>query len=65
MDCDKSEEKTGNEELQRFLFGGLQEYMKEHDYILAGDAVGIKIGFSREEHREWQYVLMHFPVEKV
>ena len=65
MDCDSSGEKAGDGELQRLLFGGLQEYMEEHDYILAGDAVGIKIGFSREEDREWQYVLMHFPVEKV
>ncbi|MCM1326976.1 MAG: MerR family transcriptional regulator [Bacteroidales bacterium] len=54
----------GSSELQEFLFGGLQEYMHKQGYILAGDAVGIKIGFSREENREWQYVLMHFPVEK-
>lgn len=59
-----NEEKVRNEQMQTLLFGGLHEYMEEHDYILAGDALGVKIGFSKEENREWQYVLMHFPVEK-
>lgn len=64
MEQDVHGERALYEKMQTLLFGGLHEYMEEHDYILAGDALGVKIGFSKEENREWQYVLMHFPVAK-
>ncbi len=49
-------------QLWRILFGDVRQYMKERGYRLAGDVLGMKICYSREENREWQYVLMHFPV---
>lgn len=51
------------EELRRQLLGEFLDYMEEKALALAGDVIGLKIGYSREQDREWQYVLMHFPVE--
>lgn len=59
----RNEEMISREELQWTLFGQFFDYMKQHDMVLAGDVVGVKIGMSREKGQDWQYVLMHFPVE--
>lgn len=61
----KKKSRAAKQELQQILFGDFFDYMKEHDYVLAGDVLGVKIGFSKEEGQEWQYVLMHFPVDKI
>ena len=37
---------------------------EENGYVLGGDAMALKIGFSKEDGREWQYVLMHMPVDR-
>ena len=60
----KSEECGSAHEMHQYLFGAFYDYMKEHDLVQVGDVLGLKLGFSREEDREWQYVLMHMPVEK-
>lgn len=52
------------EELHGKLFGDFLDYMEANGLALAGDAIGLKIGYSRERDREWQYVLMSFPVDK-
>lgn len=59
----RNEEMVSRKELQWILFGQFFDYMKQHDMVLAGDVVGVKIGMSREKGQDWQYVLMHFPVE--
>ncbi len=59
------ESRIAREELWRLLFDDFFVYMREHGYCLAGDVMGLKIGFSREENQEWQYILMHVPVDKI
>ena len=58
------ETQISKEEMQRLMFSDFFDYMKAHDYVLAGDAFALKIGFSKEDDMEWQYVLMHMPVDK-
>lgn len=60
----KGEAERSPKEMFEYLFGPFKEYMKEHDLTVAGDALGLKIGYSKEEGKEWQYVLLHLPVEK-
>lgn len=52
------------EEIKRILFDNYMEYMEEKGYKLDGDAVGVKIGFSREDGQEFQYVVLGMPVIK-
>lgn len=52
------------EEIKRILFDNYMEYMEEKGYRLDGDAVGVKIGFSREDGQEFQYVVLGMPVIK-
>lgn len=49
--------------LEKTMFGDIFDYMKEHNMKLAGDVLGLKLCLSREEDKDWQYILMHFPVE--
>lgn len=59
-----SEENCSSKEMHRRVFGTFYDYMEKHDLVQVGDALGLKIGFAKEEDREWQYVLMHMPVAK-
>ena len=59
------EEHISRKDLKKVLFDDFFDYIRERDYALAGDVIGLKICYSREQDREWQYVLMHFPVDKV
>lgn len=52
------------DELYRYLFGDFLKYMEEHDLEACGDALALKIGYSKEEDKEWQYILMHLPVKQ-
>ncbi len=52
-------------ELKKRLFDDFSDYMDGHGYVPAGDVLALKIGFSREEDQEWQYLLIHFPVDKI
>lgn len=60
----KPEEYGSAQEMHQQLFGAFYDYMDKHDLVQAGDALGLKLGFAKEDDREWQYVLMHMPVEK-
>ncbi len=51
------------EELFDYLFGPFKQYIEEHDMVISGDALGLKLGYSKEEGKEWQYVLLHLPVK--
>lgn len=51
------------EEMYQYLFGELLKYMEEHKLTACGDAMALKIGYSKEEGKEWQYILLHLPVE--
>lgn len=62
--CVQQEEYGSVQEMHRQLFGAFYDYMEEHNLVQVGDVLGLKLGFSREEGRDWQYVLMHMPVEK-
>lgn len=59
--------KEGGEQqkIQETILKDYDTYMEEHGYRPAGDAVGVKIGFSKEEGRDMQYVVLGIPVEKV
>lgn len=52
------------EDLKKRLYDDFFDYMSEHDYELAGDAIGVKIGFSLEEGQELQYLILGMPVQK-
>ena len=52
------------ESTKKTLFDDFFVYMEEKGYILAGDAVGVKVGFSKEEDIEWQYIVLGMPVVK-
>ncbi len=60
MDCEG--EKL--EAVKEILFDNFFKYMEEKGYILNGDAVGVKIGFSKEDGKEWQYVVLGMPIVK-
>lgn len=51
-------------EVKKLLYDNFFEYMEEKGYTLAGDAIGVKIGFSKEEAQEMQYILFSMPVNK-
>lgn len=51
-------------ELKRMLYGDFLEYVNQNHFRITGDMIGIKIGFSCEEGREWQYVFLNLPVER-
>ena len=46
------------------IYGDFLEYVRQNSLRITGDMIGIKVGFSSEEDREWQYVLLSLPVEK-
>lgn len=50
---------------KKLLYDDFFEYMEEHGYRLAGDAVGVKISFSKEAEKEMQYIVLGMPVEKI
>lgn len=50
------------EEMYEYMFGPFLEYMKAHNLEINGDALGLKIGYAKEEGKAWQYVLLHLPV---
>lgn len=50
------------EMLWKTLYDEIREYMQTKGCFLDGDVFGIKLGFSREQERDWQYVLMHYPI---
>ena len=52
------------EEVKRLLFDNFLERMEEKGYQLAGDAVGVKIGFSKEQNKEMQYIVLGMPIVK-
>jgi len=50
------------EGLYQNLFGDFLKYMEEHNMEACGDALALKIGYSKEEDQKWQYILLHLPV---
>ena len=64
IDMEK-EEQMSQAELRQALYGGFLEYAGQNHLKITGDMIGIKIGFSREEGRDWQYVFLNLPVEKM
>lgn len=52
------------EEIRVLLFSDSLKFMEENERFLDGDAIGIKLGISKENGEEFQYVLMHFPCSK-
>lgn len=50
------------ESLYQHLFGDLLKYMEEHNMEACGDALALKIGYSKEEDKAWQYILLHLPI---
>lgn len=52
------------EEIKKLLYDDFLDYMKEKEYELAGDAFGAKIGYSKENGQEMQYIILGMPVEK-
>ncbi|MCM1091916.1 MAG: MerR family transcriptional regulator [Butyrivibrio sp.] len=57
-------EQMAADEIKKLMFDDFADYMNEQGYIPAGDMLALKIGFSKEEGREWQYLLIHFPVDR-
>lgn len=53
------------EKARKVLFDDFLEIMKEKGYKLAGDAMAIRIGFSKEDDLEEQYILLGMPVISV
>lgn len=58
----KEEADEAPEVMFQYLFGGFQAYMEEHALTICGDAMALKLGYSKEEGKAWQYILMHLPV---
>lgn len=63
IDMEK-EEQLSKRELKKLIYGDFLDYAEQNGLCITGDMLGIKIGFSREEGCEWQYVLLNLPVEK-
>lgn len=59
----RDENVTESYDVKSLLYDNFFEYMKENGYTLAGDAIGVKIGFSKEEGQEMQYILFSMPVD--
>ena len=51
-------------ELKKLIFDDFAGYMGEHDYAPAGDVLALKIGLSKEDGQQWQYLLIHFPIDQ-
>lgn len=65
LPMDFMNESTGKiEEVKTLLYDNFFSYMNEKGYTLAGDAVGVKIGYFKEQGEEVQYVLFSMPVHK-
>lgn len=60
-----NEDTISEEEARRIIYDDLLDMMKDRGYKLAGDAIAIKIGFSKEGNAEEQYLLMSMPVEAI
>ena len=60
----RGEAENDPEGLYQFLFGDFLKYMEEHGLVIAGDALALKVGYAKEDEKEWQYILLHLPVEK-
>ena len=56
-ECDLTEKKKFFHE----IFDDMLAYLKENNYSVAGDVIGIKISMSLEEEKEEQYVLISIP----
>lgn len=56
-------EMMSREEIVYQLFGQFSEYMEQNQLELINDVIGIKLGMSQEDGKDWQYVLMHVPVK--
>lgn len=52
------------DELKKLIFDDFVDYMREHDYMPAGDVLALKIGLSKEDGQQWQYLLIHFPIDQ-
>lgn len=61
----ESEEQISREALKKLIYGDFLEYIKKNSLRITGDMIGIKVGFSSEEGKEWQYVFLNLPVETV
>lgn len=49
------------EHIKELLFNDALKFIEENGRYLDGDVIGIKLGISKENGEEYQYVLMHFP----
>lgn len=58
----QGEELMTRKDISHILFGQFLDYMSEHNYKLAGDVLGLKLCLSNEDGKEWQYLLMHYPI---
>ena len=59
------ETQISQEQLRGILYDNILTYMQGKGYELVGDVIGIKVGYSCEEGKEWQYLLLSFPSEPV
>jgi len=50
-------------ELFSDIFAPFWEYMALHDLEMNGDAIALKLGYSKEDGKEWQYILMHLAIK--
>ena len=60
----ENEGQMSRADIKKMLFGDFLAYIEQNNFKITGDMIGIKIGFSREEDKEWQYVFLNLPVEK-
>lgn len=60
----ENEKQISRNALKKLIYGDFLEYVRQNSLRITGDMIGIKVGFSSEEDREWQYVLLSLPVEK-
>ena len=60
----ENEKQISRNALKKQIYGDFLEYVRQNSLRITGDMIGIKVGFSSEEDREWQYVLLSLPVEK-
>lgn len=58
------ETQKSQEKITAILYNDLLQYIEKKGYQVAGDMLGVKIGFSRENDKEMQYVLLSIPVNK-
>lgn len=58
VECEQEEKK----QLFHELFDDVLSYLKENNYYIDGDVIGIKISMSLEEENEEQYILVSVPI---